>query len=281
MRKPGYSVGGNDRKNVNDVNEGHRSPSFTTNKITITPTNSNTRIIVAGTARPASALSAAPENRSTQNIGLNSERLRTLMVERLRQKGIQDERVLAAMQSVPRHAFIDQGLASRAYDDAALPIGFSQTISQPWVVSRMLATVAENREPKKMLEIGTGCGYQAAVMAAMCQEVYTIERIKALYEMARSTLRELRLVSRIRLVHGDGMLGMPAVGPFDAIVIAAAGMQIPTALLHQLEIGARLIAPEGSGQQKLVLIERTGPNSWDRKELEPVRFVPLRAGIQS
>ncbi len=281
MRKPGYPVSANDRKNVNDVNEGSRTPSFTTNKITITPTNSNTRIIVAGSARPASALAAAPENRGAQNIGLNSERLRMLMVERLRQKGIQDERVLAAMQSVPRHAFIDQGLASRAYDDAALPIGFSQTISQPWVVSRMLATVAENREPKKMLEIGTGCGYQAAVMAAMCQEVYTIERIKALYEMARSTLRELRLVSRIRLVHGDGMLGMPAVGPFDAIVIAAAGMQIPTALLHQLEIGARLIAPEGSGQQKLVLIERTGVNSWDRKELEPVRFVPLRAGIQS
>lgn len=279
MRKPPFGPGTN-VGNVNDVNDSRSRLSFPSNKIKITPTNSNTRIIVAGNAaRPASAMPAT-EGRSSQNIGLNSDRLRALMVERLRQKGITDERVLDAMRAVPRHVFIDQGLASRAYDDAALPIGFSQTISQPWVVSRMLAAVAENRKPQKMLEIGTGCGYQAAVMAAMCHEVYTIERIKPLYEMARGTLRELKLVSRIRLVHGDGMLGMPTVAPFDAIVIAAAGLQIPTALLHQLDIGARLIAPEGSDQQKLVLIERTGVNSWDRKELEPVRFVPLRAGIQ-
>ena len=281
MRKPPFGsspVFGN----VNDVNESRTRLSFPSNKIKITPTNSNTRIIVAGnTARPVSTASGADTGRSGQNIGLNSERLRALMVERLRKKGITDERVLEAMRAVPRHVFIDQGLASRAYDDAALPIGFSQTISQPWVISRMLSAVAENRQPQKMLEIGTGCGYQAAVMAAMCREVYTIERIKPLYEMARGTLRELKLVSRVRLVYGDGMLGMPSVAPFDAIVIAAAGLQIPTALLHQLDIGARLIAPEGSDQQKLVLIERTGVNSWDRKELEPVRFVPLRAGIQS
>ncbi len=279
MRKPPFGTNSNTR-NVNDVNESRARLSFPTNKIKITPTNSNTRIIVAGSAaRPASAVSSTA-GRAGQNIGLNSDRLRGLMVERLKQKGITDQRVLDAMLAVPRHVFIDQGLASRAYDDAALPIGYSQTISQPWVVSRMLATVAENRQPRKVLEIGTGCGYQAAVMAAMFHEVYTIERIKALHEMARSTLRELKLVSRIRLVHGDGMLGMPTVAPFDAIIIAAAGLQIPTALLHQLEIGARLIAPEGSDQQKLVLIERTGVNSWDRKELEPVRFVPLRAGVQ-
>ncbi len=279
MRKPPFGTNSNTR-NVNDVNESRARLSFPTNKIKITPTNSNTRIIVAGSAaRPSSAVSGTA-GRAGQNIGLNSDRLRGLMVERLKQKGISDQRVLDAMLAVPRHVFIDQGLASRAYDDAALPIGYSQTISQPWVVSRMLATVAENRQPRKVLEIGTGCGYQAAVMAAMFHEVYTIERIKALHEMARSTLRELKLVSRIRLVHGDGMLGMPTVAPFDAIIIAAAGLQIPTALLHQLEIGARLIAPEGSDQQKLVLIERTGVNSWDRKELEPVRFVPLRAGVQ-
>lgn len=280
MRKPPFATDPNTR-NVNDVNESRTRLSFPSNKIKITPTNSNTRIIVAGAAaRSASALPAGQAGRMGQNIGLNSDRLRGLMIDRLKQKGISDERVLGAMRAVPRHVFIDQGLASRAYDDAALPIGFSQTISQPWVVSRMLSAVSENRNPQKVLEIGTGCGYQAAVMAAMCHEVYTIERIKALYEMARGTLRELKLVSRIRLVHGDGMLGMPAVAPFDAIIIAAAGLQIPTALLHQLDIGARLIAPEGSDQQKLVLIERTGPNSWDRKELEPVRFVPLRAGIQ-
>ncbi|ETF02046.1 protein-L-isoaspartate O-methyltransferase [Advenella kashmirensis W13003] len=280
MRKPPFAPASS-AGNVNDVNESRTRLSFPSNKIKITPTNSNTRIIVAGHAgRPASAMPASDTSRGGQNIGLNSERLRGLMIERLRQKGITDERVLDAMRAVPRHVFIDQGLASRAYDDAALPIGFSQTISQPWAVSRMLAAVAENRNPQKVLEIGTGCGYQAAVMAAMCREVYTIERIKALYEMARSTLRELKLVSRVRLVHGDGMLGMPSVAPFDAIIIAAAGLQIPTALLHQLDIGARLIAPEGSNQQKLVLIERTGPNSWDRKELEPVRFVPLRSGIQ-
>lgn len=280
MRKPPFASNSNAR-NVNDVNESRVRPTFPSNKIKITPTNSNTRIIVAGTAaRPTSVVSGAVPGRTGQNIGLNSDRLRGLMVERLRQKGITDQRVLDAMLAVPRHVFIDQGLASRAYDDAALPIGYSQTISQPWVVSRMLSAVAENRQPRKVLEIGTGCGYQAAVMAAMFHEVYTIERIKALYENARSTLRDLKLVSRIRLVHGDGMLGMPTVAPFDAIIIAAAGLQIPTALLHQLEIGARLIAPEGSDQQKLVLIERTGPNSWDRKELEPVRFVPLRAGVQ-
>ncbi len=280
MRKPPFASNSNAR-NVNDVNESRVRPTFPSNKIKITPTNSNTRIIVAGTAaRPTSVVPGTAHGRTGQNIGLNSDRLRALMVERLRQKGITDQRVLDAMLAVPRHVFIDQGLASRAYDDAALPIGYSQTISQPWAVSRMLSALAENRQPRKVLEIGTGCGYQAAVMAAMFHEVYTIERIKALYENARSTLRDLKLVSRIRLVHGDGMLGMPSVAPFDAIIIAAAGLQIPTALLHQLEIGARLIAPEGSDQQKLVLIERTGPNSWDRKELEPVRFVPLRAGVQ-
>ncbi|PJX23757.1 protein-L-isoaspartate O-methyltransferase [Advenella sp. S44] len=281
MRKPPYGSS-SAFGNVNDVNESRSRLSFPSNKIKITPTNSNTRIIVAGNqARPASPTYSSDTGRSGQNIGLNSERLRAVMVERLRTKGITDERVLEAMRAVPRHEFIDPGLISRAYDDAALPIGSSQTISQPWVVSRMLSAVAEGRQLQKMLEIGTGCGYQAAVMAGMCREVYTIERIKPLYEMARATLRELKLISRVRLVYGDGMLGMPSVAPFDAIVIAAAGLQIPPALLHQLDIGARLIAPEGSDQQKLVLIERTGVNSWDRKELEPVRFVPLRAGIQS
>src|SRR5690606_30961284 len=279
MRKPSFGTGPH-FGNVNDVNESRSRLSFPSNNIKITPTNSNTRIIVAANAaRPASSVPAAAR-RTGQNIGLNSERLRALMVERLRQKGITDERVLDAMRSVPRHVFIDQGLASRAYDDAALPIGFSQTISQPWVVSRMLSAVAENRKPQKMLEIGTGCGYQAAVMAAMCHEVYTIERIKPLYEMARGTLRELKLVSRIRLVHGDGMLGMPSVAPLDAIVLAPEGLQIENELLHQLAKGDGLIPTDGSEQQNLALIHRTGVNRSDRKQLEPVRFVPLREGIQ-
>ena len=192
-----------------------------------------------------------------------------------------DERVLNAMGAVPRHLFVDEALASRAYEDAALPIGHSQTISQPWVVARMIAAVCEDRAPTRVLEVGAGCGYQAAVLAQFVREVHTIERIRGLYELARGHLRALRLTTRIRLIYGDGMLGLPGVAPFDAIVVAAAGLAIPQALLSQLAPGGRLIAPEGGANQRLVLIERTGAASWKRTELEAVRFVPLRAGIQS
>jgi protein-L-isoaspartate(D-aspartate) O-methyltransferase len=247
-----------------------------------TPANSNTRIAAGAVPRtnpsPAPAPAAAP---GSSNLGLNSDRLRHAMVQRLRVQGIVDERVLSAMSTVPRHIFVDEALASRAYEDAALPIGHGQTISQPWVVAHMLAIVCENRQPARVLEVGAGCGYQAAVLAQFVREIYAIERIRGLYDLAREHLRSLRLASRVRLIHGDGMLGQPGAAPFDAIVVAAAGLSIPQALLEQLALGGRLIAPEGGSEQRLVLMERTGPTSWTRRELEAVRFVPLRAGIQS
>jgi protein-L-isoaspartate(D-aspartate) O-methyltransferase len=244
----------------------------------VTAANSNTRVTAAALQRPP-APGVLFESRS--NLGLNSDRLRGAMVQRLRAQGITDERVLAAMQNVPRHIFVDEALASRAYEDAALPIGHSQTISQPWVVARMISAVCESRQPTRVLEVGAGCGYQAAVLAQFVREVHAIERIRGLYDMARNNLRSLRLITRVRLVYGDGMLGLPNAAPFDAIVVAAAGIAIPQALLTQLAPGGRLIAPEGTNNQRLVLIERTGAATWKRTELEAVRFVPLRAGIQS
>jgi len=252
----------------------------------VTPANSNTRVSAAALPRRAEpgaqppAGPARPPAGPAANLGLNSERQRAAMVQRLREQGIRDARVLDAMMAVPRHLFVDEGLASRAYEDAALPIGHGQTISQPWVVARMIAAVCEDRAPTRVLEIGAGCGYQAAVLAQIVRQVYAVERIRGLYELARGHLRALRL-ARVRLSYGDGMAGLPAQAPFDAIVVAAAGLEIPRALLSQLAPGGRLIAPEGGAQQRLVLIERTGAASWTRTELEAVRFVPLRAGIQS
>lgn len=244
--------------------------------------NSNTRIVAPRSALPKVAASPEPRDPSTAiNLGLNSERSRASMVQRLRDQGINDERVLDAMSAVPRHLFVDEGLASRAYEDAALPIGYGQTISQPWIVARMIAAVCENQLPVKVLEVGAGCGYQAAVLAQLVKEVHAIERIRGLYDFARQNLRELRLLPRVRLVYGDGMEGLPNSAPFEAIIVAAAGIKIPQALLEQLTIGGRLIAPEGSTAQRLILIERTGHASWHRDTLESVRFVPLRAGIQS
>lgn len=241
--------------------------------------NSNTRISTPGAQAPRA--SDADSASTIVNLGLNSERSRGMMIQRLRNQGIQDERVLAAMMAVPRHLFVDEGLASRAYEDAALPIGYGQTISQPWVVARMISAVCENRVPVKVLEVGAGCGYQAAVLAQFVREVHSIERIRGLYELARNHLRALKLITRIRLSHADGMLGLPGVAPFDAIVVAAAGIKIPPALFEQLATGGRLIAPEGSSAQRLILVERMGPATWHREELESVRFVPLRAGTQS
>lgn len=245
-----------------------------------TTTNSNARITTRPGPVPTSASPVKPLAAATANLGLNSDRQRAVMVQRLRNQGIQDERVLAAMSAVPRHIFVDEGLASRAYEDAALPIGHGQTISQPWVVARMISALCEERMPNKVLEVGAGCGYQAAVLAQLIKEVYAIERIRGLFEMARFNLRTLQLASRVRLSFGDGMVGLPGNAPFEGIIVAAAGIKIPQALLEQLTIGGRLIAPEGGSTQRLVLIERTGPATWQRQELEAVRFVPLRAGTQ-
>jgi protein-L-isoaspartate(D-aspartate) O-methyltransferase len=205
--------------------------------------------------------------------------LRQTMVQRVREQGVHHEAVLAAMAKVPRHRFVDQALASRAYEDGALPIGYGQTISQPWVVARMLAALCEPDIPAKVLEVGTGCGYQAAVMAGVFNRVYTIERVRPLYDMATKRLSDLG----IRNVHGlfgDGMLGWKVQAPFDAIVVAAAGLTIPQTLLDQLAVGGKLIAPEGVKVQKLVQVTRESANRWVRLELETVRFVPLMPGIQ-
>lgn len=212
---------------------------------------------------------------------LTSERVRERMVERLRGNGIADARVLDAMAAVPRHMFVDPGLATQAYEDAALPIGHHQTISKPSVVARMLELAAAGRALERVLEIGTGCGYQAAVLSRIAKDVYSIERIKPLYERAKLNLRPLR-VPNIRLHYGDGRVGLPAVAPFDAIVIAAAGLDVPHALLEQLAVGGRLVAPVGSqsGQaQVLTLVERVAPSQWRESRLDRVFFVPLKSGV--
>ena len=218
---------------------------------------------------------------------LNPDRMRERMVERLVASGIRHPAVLAAMRSTPRHRFVDEGLASRAYDDTALPIGHAQTISQPYVVARMteliLAELPLAAGRSRVLEIGTGCGYQAAVLAHVVGEVFSIERIRALHDRARDNLRALR-VPNLRLVYGDGLKGLPEVAPFDAILIAAAGPALPDALLEQVKVGGRALAPiaigrGGPGEQTLCLFVRTGAANWSTTLLDAVRFVPLRPGI--
>jgi protein-L-isoaspartate(D-aspartate) O-methyltransferase len=217
--------------------------------------------------------------RNAAGIGMTSQRTRGRMVERLREVGIADERVLAAMGAVPRHLFVEEALASRAYEDSALPIGFGQTISQPYVVARMIQVLAAGRPARKVLEVGTGCGYQAAVLARVYAEVYSIERIKALHERARANLLGLRLAN-LRLAHGDGYAGLEKAAPFEAIIVAAAAPSVPPALREQLAPGGRLIlplrAPRGD-EQRLVLVER-GKRGFFQSDLDAVRFVPMEAG---
>jgi len=214
-----------------------------------------------------------------QGIGMTSQRTRARMVERLRKDGITDETVLAALGSVPRHLFVEEALASRAYDDDALPIGFSQTISQPYVVALMIQTLrAGGRELGKVLEVGTGCGYQAAVLARVAAEVYSIERIAPLLAKARANLRGLRL-SNLRLKHGDGNLGLAEAAPFDSIILAAATAQLPRALLEQLAPGGRMILPFGTSKQVLRLVERTR-SGFSETTLDAVRFVPMLMGVE-
>ena len=201
------------------------------------------------------------------------------MVERLREQGVRDERVLAAMAAVPRHLFVEEALAHRAYEDTALPLGFQQTISQPFVVARMIELLAVGRPLGKMLEVGTGCGYQAAVLSHMATDVYSVERIAPLLERAKRNLRHLRLPN-VRLKHADGSLGLPEAAPFDTIIVAAAGPTIPQALLDQLAPGGRLLMPVGpSWEQVLVMMERRA-NGFSETRLDPVRFVPLVAGVE-
>jgi protein-L-isoaspartate(D-aspartate) O-methyltransferase len=184
------------------------------------------------------------------------------------------------MGAVPRHLFLEPGLASQAYIDASLPIGHHQTISQPYIVARMIELLRSNIKDgvlERVLEIGTGCGYQAAVLSRVATEVYSIERIRALHELAKANLRPMR-IPNIRLHYGDGMLGFPQVAPFNGIILAAAGMQVPQTLLEQLTIGGRLVAPVGARHQVLKVIERVDNDEWTTATLEDCHFVPLRPG---
>jgi protein-L-isoaspartate(D-aspartate) O-methyltransferase len=210
-------------------------------------------------------------------IGMTSQRTRMRMVERLRSQGIRDEVVLAVMGEVPRHLFVDEALASRAYEDISLPLGFGQTISSPYTVARMTELARAGSAPNKVLEIGTGCGYQTAVLSRLAKEVYSIERLAPLLARARRNLREVR-VTNARLRHGDGMLGIPEAAPFDVIVIAAAATHVPDALREQLGVGGRMILPmSGKNEQRLCIIERT-PQGYTEKKMDQVKFVPLLPG---
>jgi len=206
-----------------------------------------------------------------------SDAVRRAMVARVERQGVRDPAVLAAMQAVPRHMFLEPAMSAQAYVDASLPIGHNQTISQPYIVARMIEAMHAGRPLKRVLEIGTGCGYQAAVLSCVAQEVYSIERIRPLHELAKTNLRPLR-IPNLRLHYGDGMLGLPQVAPFDGIILAAAGMEVPRALLEQLAIGARLVAPVGGQQQHLQRITRIGEKEWTSETLEACHFVPLRPG---
>ncbi len=219
-------------------------------------------------------------NTRINGIGMTSQRTRARLIERLRERGIKDEAVLAAMFEVPRHLFIDEAMASRAYDDVSLPINFNQTISQPYIVARMIEVLRgpdpRNRPLGRVLEIGTGCGYQAAVLAQLAREVYTVERIQPLYERARKQLRDLK-VRNVSVRYGDGSAGFPDAAPFDGIIMAAAAPEQSLALREQLAVGGRMVLPVGTQEQRLYLIEREA-GGYRETRLETVKFVPLLIG---
>jgi protein-L-isoaspartate(D-aspartate) O-methyltransferase len=211
-------------------------------------------------------------------IGMTSARTRERLIQRLREQGIANPAVLDQIRNVPRHLFVDEALATRAYEDTALPIGHGQTISQPFVVARMTEALIEGGAPGKVLEIGTGCGYQTAVLAPLVRFIYSIERIGALLDRARGRFKELG-IRNVHLRHGDGFQGWPAHGPYEAILMAAAPLAIPEVLFTQLAPGGRLIAPVGpEGRQQLMRITRRG-DELQKESLGLVSFVPLLKGL--
>jgi protein-L-isoaspartate(D-aspartate) O-methyltransferase len=221
--------------------------------------------------------------REVSGIGMTSNRTRARMVERLRAEGIRDEVVLEAMNSVPRHIFVDEALAIRAYEDTALPIGSGQTISQPWVVARMIELARAGSVLGKVLEIGTGCGYQTAVLAQVAAEVYTVERVGALLAKARRHLQGLK-VKNVRLMHGDGTSDLGEDLVFDAIIVAAGATHVPERLLKHLKPGGRMVLPlahrdeSGEAVQRLTVIEATAAG-YREQAYDAVRFVPLLPGL--
>ena len=209
-------------------------------------------------------------------IGMTSQRTRDRMVQRLREQGIKDEVVLGAMNAIPRHIFVDEALSIRAYEDVSLPIGYGQTISQPYIVARMTEILRSGNPLGRVLEIGTGCGYQTAVLSRVAQEIYSVERISPLLMKARNNLRELR-TRNVKVKHTDGHYGLPDLAPFDGIMVTAGATHIPNELLQQMTVGGRMVIPVGTQEQTLVLVERL-PEEFRQTKLEAVKFVPLLGG---
>jgi len=210
-------------------------------------------------------------------IGMTSARTRDRLVQRLREQGISNLAVLDRIRNVPRHIFVDEALGSRAYEDTALPIGFGQTISQPYIVARMTEALLEGGPLHNVLEVGTGCGYQTAVLAPLVGKLYSIERIDPLLQRAKQRLKELE-IRNVRFRHGDGSAGWKAYAPFDGILVAAAPLTVPESLLEQLAMGGRLIVPIGpEGEQELIRFTRREQKT-DRQSLGSVAFVPLLGG---
>jgi protein-L-isoaspartate(D-aspartate) O-methyltransferase len=212
-----------------------------------------------------------------QGIGMTSERTRLRMIEALRREGITDERVLGAMTEIPRHAFVEEGIASRAYEDTPLPIGHGQTISSPTIVALMTQLLLEKGPLARVLEVGTGCGYQTAVLARLVKEVYTLERIAPLMDKARRHLRDLRFYN-VRFKHADGHGGYGEGAPYDGILITACASHVPAALKEQLAVGGRMVIPVGVEDQWLYVVDRTQSGYVEQKR-EAVRFVPLVPGV--
>jgi protein-L-isoaspartate(D-aspartate) O-methyltransferase len=219
---------------------------------------------------------AIPRNTSKTGIGMTSSRTRERMLTRLREQGIQDEVVINVMAEIPRHIFVDEALSIRAYEDVSLPIGYGQTISQPYIVAKMTQILRNGKQLNKVLEIGTGCGYQTAVLSRVSNEVFSLERIRPLVMKARTHLRTLKCTN-VKLDHADGSIGLKDYGPFDAIMVTAASSHVPQELVDQLAVGGRMVIPVGTAEQVLHLIERTAQGV-QKTALEPVKFVPLLGG---
>jgi protein-L-isoaspartate(D-aspartate) O-methyltransferase len=217
---------------------------------------------------------------TARGIGMTSARTRERLVARLKEQGVRSAPVLNLIRSTPRHLFVDEALASRAYEDTALPIGHGQTISQPYIVARMTEALLADSVPESVLEVGTGCGYQTVILAALVRQVYTVERIMPLQQRARQTLKGLG-VRNVRFRHADGGWGWPNHAPYDGIIVTAAPDEVPAALLEQLAPGGRMVIPVGAqGEtQELLLITRRDANRYERQILEKVSFVPLLGGL--